>query len=163
MSRSIALILCFSLVGATVAPGAYLPCCCKKACEPAIKEQPRQCCKTEPSLDPASRLQGGRLCCGTHSPQHTQSVSSYPSSEYKACCSSKMMKKECPACRCLEQMQIVALSGTPTGQATVRTSAVIPLTAVEFPTTAADPATELISELDCRGAPVNLRTCNLRC
>jgi hypothetical protein len=162
LKRSIALIVCFSLVGVTAAPGFALPCCCKNLSKPAVAEKASACCKSEHSLDTASHSEKARSCCATASRHEAPPALSDLGSGH-SCCSGNTIRKDCPMCRCLEQMQIVALSGTVAPETSIRNSVGVPLVsaALSLSEIARVPAT--VADLECRGAPIGLRTCSLRC
>jgi hypothetical protein len=109
LSRSIAIIVCLSLIGVTVLPASMIPCCCASKgdlCKTA-SAGPRSCCAKGPS-DLAVSQGTAKSCCANIS------------ADLPACCSKQTVKKECPVCRCIEQMQIVALSGYSIDQSTIR-------------------------------------------
>lgn|GEM_PF-910295 len=155
MKRSIALIVCFCLVGVTAAPGFALPCCCKKLSKPAVAEKAGACCKSKPSLDTASHSKKMPSCCAPASLSDLRSGQS--------CCSGNTIKKDCPVCRCLEQMQIVALSGTVAPEINVRNSVGIPVVSAVLSLSEMACVSATIADSDCRGAPIGLLTCSLRC
>ena len=66
-------------------------------------------------------------------------------------------------CRCLEQMQIVALSGTVAPEINIRNSVGIPVVSVVFSSSEIAYVSAPVADSDCRGAPIGLRTCSLRC
>ena len=94
LSRLLVIITCVSLVGMTVVPASAIPCCCNKSMHSkkmsGAKAQMSPACLPE-SADKALPCCHGKLV--------------------KACCSTKVIRQKCPKCRCLEQLQIVALSG----------------------------------------------------
>lgn len=110
MHRTIAIILCFSLIGVTVIPAAYLPCCCKTAGTSVSNKEARSCCNRGPTVVPAvtDEARPG-TCCDAASKSMT-ALGTCPHSEAAGPCPHRVVKQECPVCRCLEQMQIVALS-----------------------------------------------------
>jgi hypothetical protein len=162
LKRSIALIVCFSLVGITAAPGFALPCCCKGLHKAAAVEKARTCCKSEGSLDSASHSKKMQSCCATGSPQQRPAPLSDLSSD-QSCCSGNAIKKECRVCRCLEQMQVVALSETVTPEINVRDSVGIPVVSAVPSLSEIAFVSVNVADSDCRGTPIGLRTCSLRC
>ncbi len=162
MKRSIALIACCCLVGVTAMPAFALPCCCKGLSKPAVVEKARPCCKSESPLDSSSNSEKMRPCCATGS-RHVGPASSSDSASHQSYPSGNTVKKECPVCRCLEQMQIVALSGTVTPESNIRNSIGIPIISAVFSSPEIAYVSTAATYSDCRGAPIGLRTCNLRC
>ena len=162
MKRSLCLIVCISLIGVTAVPGFALPCCCKKPSKPAVAEKASPCCESKPSLDTASHSKKPRSCCagGSH---HEAPASLSDLGSDQSSCSSKTIKKECPICRCLEQMQVVALSGTIAPETNFRNSVGIPLVSAGLSLLETVFVSAAIADSDCRGAPIGLRTCSLRC
>jgi hypothetical protein len=155
LKRLIALIVCFCLVGVTAAPGFALPCCCKKLSKPAVAEKANTCCKSKPSLDTPSHSNKMRSCCAP------ASLSDLGSDQ--SCSSGNTIKKDCPICRCLEQMQIVALSGTVVPEINIRNSLGVPVVSVVFSCAGIAHMSAPVADSECRGAPIGLRTCSLRC
>jgi hypothetical protein len=148
LSRLIIIISCISLVGVTVVPGSLIPCCCK------AKGQHN--CSMEKS---APRCSTGNMMCA----MPVKAKSCCAKTPSKTCCPQKTIKPECPNCRCLEQLQILTLSGQNDNEHSIRISvfaavqsAVAPLVGMEVPT---DSGAVTIS----RGMPLSLQTCTLRC
>jgi hypothetical protein len=162
LKRSIALILCCCLVGVTAMPAFALPCCCKGLAKHAVVEKPRPCCESKSPQDPGSNSKKMRPCCATGS-GHVGPVSSSDSASDRSCCSGNTIKKECRVCRCLEQMQIVALSGTVTPESDIRNSIGVPVISTVFSSPDVAYVSTAVASSDCRGAPIGLRTCTLRC
>ncbi len=116
LNRTLIFIVCISMVGVTVLPASLLPCCCKfegvkmrtqgaftgcplhKASRPVLPQTPRQgsCCSDRQIVEETAQP----TCC-------SQQVS---------------LQKPCGKCRCLEQMQVVTLSGYSVGQVNMRTT-----------------------------------------
>ncbi len=148
LSRFIIIISCISLVGVTVVPASLIPCCCKaKGSHNCVIERSAPRCPT------------GNMMCAM--PVKAKSCCSKTSS--KTCCPQKTIKPECPNCRCLEQLQIVTLSGSNDNEHTIRISAfaaiqsaTVALVQIGVPT---DSAVVTVS----RGVPLSLQTCTLRC
>lgn len=162
MKRSIALIACFCLVGVTAAPGFTLPCCCKKLSKPVVAEKAGHCCKSKPSFETASHSKKAPPCCAAASRRQAPTALSKLGSDQTSS-SGNTIKKECPICRCLEQMQIVALSGTVAPEINIRNSVGIPVVSAILPLSEIACVSATIADSDCRGAPIGLRTCSLRC
>jgi hypothetical protein len=87
LRRFTALTICISLVGMTMTPASLLPCCCKKRQPMSANAMAHSCC--QPQQAPACRMH-----------------ESMASSEH---CSGLLMTV-CKKCRCLEQMQVIALT-----------------------------------------------------
>ncbi len=162
MNRSIAIILCFSLVGVTAMPGFALPCCCRVMHKPALAEKSHPGCMSEGSFNSASNSKQMRSCCARGSMHEAPAPLSDLASNH-SCCSANTIKKECPICRCLEQMQVVALAGTDTPEISVRNSVSIPVISMVFSSAEVACVTAPVADSDCRGAPIGLITCTLRC
>jgi hypothetical protein len=165
MSRSIiAIALCLSVVGMTVVPAGYMPCCCKGArnilgtitvsspcCQAAVKTEqtatqqsaPHSCCAT-PKDSPQT------TCCG-----HSQSNTS--------CLAVKVIEGPCHNCRCIAQMQIVALPGFAVSEKTYR-PAEMTAPVAELPSmTPAERWAESLPECGSPGIVITLQTCSFRC
>jgi len=155
-------MLCFSLVGVTAAPGFALPCCCKGLHKAAVVEKAHPGFKSEGYLKPASDSKKMRSCCATGLPQQRPAPLSDLSSD-QSCCPSNTIKKECRVCRCLEQMQVVALSETVTPEINIRHSVGIPVVSAVPSLSEIACVSAPVADSDCRGAPIGLRTCSLRC
>jgi hypothetical protein len=164
LHRSIAIILCFSLVGITVIPAAYVPCCCKTSCKTAVTNQTRSCCNGGPAIDPAVTAEAkARPCCGMAS-QSQSSTGTCPFSESGEACPNKVVKRECPVCRCLEQMQVVALSsGSTLSESFTRAAFTAWAPAIEFQLVPGPGFSEIISVGQERISSISLITCTLRC
>ncbi len=164
LHRSIAIILCLSLVGVTVIPAAYVPCCCKTSCKTTLNKQVRSCCNSGATVVPAVPTEAkSRPCCGMAS-QSMSVPGTCPFSESAEACPNKVVKQECPVCRCLEQMQIVALSSGSTLSETftkVTFTAWAPVTA--FQLSPAPSFGEIVSVGQEHISSINLLTCSLRC
>jgi hypothetical protein len=152
LSRSIAVMACLSLIGMTILPASVIPCCCKNKDNLAqgTFAHPLSCCEKSSTIRTTSE---GTVkpCCAKNSV------------DLQSCCSNRVIKKECPACRCLEQMQIIALSGYSVDGSTVR----VPLLSIHDMASTPD-VTLLIAANPIReegppGNPAFVRTCTLRC
>jgi hypothetical protein len=150
LTRLVIIITCVSLIGVTIVPAASLPCCCKSTHTNSAGQSEISRHVTEPT--PACCSQGHvkvRSCCATK--------------VVRATCTKGTVRGECPRCRCLEQMQIVALSGYTALGTIIRVpalnvAATAPLAGINSPGMAA-----LAPEADCRDIVVGLQTCTLRC
>ena len=162
LKRSIALIVCFSLVGVTAAPAFVLPCCCKNLNKPPVAEKVGACCKSKPSLDTGVHSKKTHSCCATASRSEAPAALSDLGPD-QSCISGNTIKKDCPICRCLEQMQIVALSGNVAPEINIRNSVGAPVVSAGLSLSDIACVSAAIADSDCRGAPIGLRTCSLRC
>jgi hypothetical protein len=150
LTRLVIIIMCVSLIGVTIVPASSIPCCCKsghtnfqaqsRIPHPAT-EAVHACCSPGPAKV--------RSCCATKVVQAT--------------CAKGTVRGECPRCRCLEQLQIIALSGYSALGTIIRIPvlnvvATAPLGGIISPGMAA-----LAPEADCRDIVVGLQTCTLRC
>ncbi len=79
------------------------------------------------------------------------------------CCPEKVIKKECPNCRCLEQLQIVTLSGHSDNEHSIRISALAAVESATSPSLGIEVPADLVPITDLRGIPLSLQTCTLRC
>ncbi|MFH1116480.1 MAG: hypothetical protein V1792_21415 [Pseudomonadota bacterium] len=118
LKRSLILMVCISMVGVTVLPASLLPCCCKfEGDKPAARGAPT-CCPVHKAISPVlpqTPRQGS--CCSESLP--VEQI------DQPTCCSRQIgLQNNCGKCRCLEQMQLVTLSGYSVGQTAVRTPAV---------------------------------------
>jgi hypothetical protein len=152
LSRTIAIIVCFSLIGVTVLPASIIPCCCKPGTDLGRAESShlRSCCEKAPTVRTVAAT-APKSCC-------TEKAVDLP-----ACCSKRIIKKDCAACRCLEQMQIVALCGYSVDQSTIR----VPLVSMAALTSTAAPASQIAASVVTHeappGNPAFLEICPLRC
>jgi hypothetical protein len=158
LSRCIILITSFCLLGVTVVPGALIPCCCKSAIKIRAEHQragievggcshvPKSCCSHAPK---SSSPHIPKSCC-SHDGTGTMPI--------------KTVNNNCGTCRCLEQLQIVALSGYDTSISFVRmlslNSVAAEITGIFSP--------ENNSGILCRvtgprTTSIGLQTCSLRC
>ena len=148
--RSLAIFVCISLLGVTAAPASWLPCCCKsKAKAGHVEKSGLSCCAKKAQSASPGTLTAIHTCCSAKANQ-------------TASCAKMALKKACPGCRCLEQMQIVALSG----QSSQDSSA--PVASFSTDTVSLIPVEAGVSEsLLTFSAPPGmstlLRTCTLRC
>ncbi len=163
LHRSIALILCFCLIGVTAVPAAYLPCCCKASCKSAMNEQVRPCCKNHQVHDQASAPKPkARPCCAMGT-QVALTTGTCQFSESGEACPSKVVK-QCPFCRCLEQMQIVALSsGSTLFETVTRVPDVAWASAVEVQPMVTARLSEFGPTYQSHSSSISLLTCTLRC
>lgn len=137
----------------TAVPASWLPCCCKFRPfeEPSIP--PEHTCY------PVAAKTG---CCGDMAVQ-TCPLCSRTAAEDGDCSAGNMLKKDCPGCRCAEQMQIVALSGYTTQETSLSMGVAIAGEAPEqIPVTAASEFLLCPGDRPPGVAPF-LQTCNLRC
>ncbi len=160
MKRIISLALCFSLLGVTAAPGYILPCCCKGMSKSAVAEKSRHCCKSQPSLDSISDSKP-LPCCANRLAGQSQTYP--PDSSDQSCCSAKKLKKECPICRCLEQMQIVALSENVSLDVGVKHLVFVSSESVDLSATGLTWLSSALANSYSGAAPIGLKTCSLRC
>ncbi len=118
LNRSLIFLVCISMVGVTTLPASLLPCCCKFERVKILAEGVSTDCplhKEGRSAFPQPPRE--RSCCSTQ-----QAVEEPVQA---TCCSQQVvLQKACGKCRCLEQMQIVTLSGYTVGQVNIKTSAV---------------------------------------
>lgn len=133
-------IVFIALLGFTLTPHAYFPCCCKgvgKVCQGLPSgfqpEKPvKQCCAQATNRD--------------------------------ACPVNDTVKADCPNCRCLEQYQIVVLTGPGAGDPTVRIPAAGVLPA--FSAGLADINDRRVQPARNEfppGTAIRLKTCTLLC
>jgi hypothetical protein len=162
LRRVTSILLCFSLLGLTVLPAAYLPCCCKAAMKPKPLKVASCCSHYKPQTQGCGLVAQARTmaCCesgvGPSSLQDRMAKGSFH-------CAGKVLNKTCPICRCLEQMQIVAIAGSQTHETVVRVaaaalpSAVVPMS--ELPLK----SVEVAPQGERPGIAVTLQTCSFRC
>lgn len=114
VSRSVIFLVCISLVGVTVLPASLLPCCCKfERVRMLAGGTASQCPLHKEKRPDFVRQTVERSCCSAKPVFEKASPTT--------CCSQKTMYRvDCGNCRCLEQMQIVTLSGYSVGQLTAR-------------------------------------------
>jgi hypothetical protein len=101
LSRLLAILVCISLLGVTVVPASFMPCCCKVGVKLVRGHQQSGACCAARSGESVSTVQPEkRSCC-----------SAVKAAALPSCLARKALKPECRTCRCLEQAQIMALSG----------------------------------------------------
>jgi hypothetical protein len=148
-SRLVVIILCVSLVGVTVVPASSIPCCCKSM----------HATRADRNGISGDRAEMGPACCTAGAVK----ARSCCAGKLVSSCSKRIVRAECPRCRCLEQMQIVALSGYTAFENTVRVPPVTFVALVELSSLGPSNIVGLVPETDCRDVLINLRTCTLRC
>lgn len=150
LSRLLTIITCISLIGVTIVPASSIPCCCKfmHANYSGQSETSGSRAETGPACCSKGAVKA-RSCCSTNAVQ--------------ASCSKGLIKQVCPRCRCLEQLQIVALSGYAAIETSVRLSAVTFAAAVSTSGIQPSSMAGTIPEANCRDIVVSLQTCTLRC
>jgi len=151
LSLLLAFFVCVSLVGVTVVPASLMPCCCKfgATLEPS-QQQVRACCLAKSGTSSVSGQLVRGSCCG-----------SLKAAAVPSCCAQAALTQECGTCRCLEQAQIVALSGYSVWNASERVDmpSEIPDCAriAVFP----DRGTTAATEHSPPGPPLFLKVCTL--
>lgn len=148
LNRSIVIISCICMLGVTVLPAAAIPCCCKSVHKSCGKHSPEQ---------PAGTTAG---CC-SGMPVKAKSCCEKPPIE--TCCSGKTIEAPCGVCRCLEQLQIVALNGYQPYDSTMRTPSMALISVspkVVSPPQAVSPS---LLGPSLHSLLLDLQTCNLRC
>lgn len=150
LSRSIAIIACLSLVGVSLVPASLVPCCCKAKFN-AQHASSTPSCNHCPATGAARSASAVPACCANQS------------AELPSSCAGNVVKSDCPRCRCLEQLQIVALSPVSSDQLPVRIlSAAVVGEAVSV-TSQTDGGLPIVSAQGPPGNPAFLKTCALRC
>lgn len=147
LSRSIVIISCISLLGVTVLPASLIPCCCKPGGMSLSAKMAAKCGAT------------GKMMCGI--PAKTKSCCAKDTSDQ--CSPQKTVKKNCPHCRCLEQMQIVTLTGHNDNEQTTRISALAAVETADTSVVGIEIASDLVFVKDFVSTPLSLQTCTLRC
>jgi hypothetical protein len=148
LNRSIVIISCICMLGMTVLPAYAIPCCCKSARMSCGKHSPEQ---------PAGTTKG---CCSTVPVKAKSCCEPIP---IETCCSGKTIEAPCGACRCLEQLQIVALSGYEAYDSSMRTASSAAVTA--SPEVVCQPRAmgQPLAGLNVHSLLIGFQTCNLRC
>jgi hypothetical protein len=150
LSRLVIIITCISLVGVTIVPASSIPCCCK-----SIQANYRDQCGIS-----GLRAETGPTCC-------SKTVAKAPSccstEAVQASCAKGLVRDECPQCRCVQQLQIVALSGYTAIETSVRLSAVTFAAVAESSGIQPSHMAGIVAEVDCRDIVISLQTCTLRC
>lgn len=148
LKRSIVLIMCICMVGATVLPASAIACCCKS---PRMKG-------ALPSSQQAAGIPAG--CCSKMQPQ---AKSCCDATSAKSCCSGKVIKAQCNVCRCLDLLQIVGLTGCGVGDSLMRTSCLAVAAVTPEFVCPSQVANTLEGSSNSLGFLISLRTCTLRC
>ena len=151
LHRSIIIMVCISLVGVTALPASLIPCCCKTGGKMLHSPKASPGCCTKKAVSPCCRsMAAPAASCPMHAAQ-PQAFSFGDS-----------LTKNCPHCRCLEQMQVVALSGYSVHNGTATWTSVpmtdTPLSPVAIPAVSVGS----LPEHDPPGITTLLRTCTLR-
>ena len=147
LSHLLVIITCISMVGMTVVPASAIPCCCNRSLHA------REVSHSRAEVIPP-------VCC----PERDTKVHSCCRAKLQtACRSDNFVKQKCPRCRCLEQLQIVALSGYASTESNTRVSPAIVPTVTPMPFTGLDESAVGTALSDCRDPIVILQTCTLRC
>jgi hypothetical protein len=150
LSRLVIIITCVSLVGVTIVPASSIPCCCK-----SIQANYRDQCGIS-----GLRAEAGPTCC-------SKTVAKAPSccstKAVQASCAKGLVRDECPQCRCVQQLQIVALSGYTAIETSVRLSSVTFAAAAESSGIQPSHMAGIVAQVDCRDIAISLQTCTLRC
>jgi hypothetical protein len=150
LTRLVIIITCISLIGVTIVPASSIPCCCtsKHANYSGLSETSGSRAETGPACCSGGAVKA-RSCCSTN--------------VVKASCSKGLVREDCPRCRCVEQLQIVALSGYTAIETSVRLSAVAFAAASHALVVQPSYMAGLAPEVDCRDIVISLQTCTLRC
>jgi hypothetical protein len=150
LSRLVIIITCISLIGATIVPASAIPCCCKST----------QANDRGQNGMPGARAETGPSCCSVTA---VKTPSCCATKSVQVSCTRGTVRAECPRCRCLEQMQIVALSGYSAGENSTRVPAVTLAAVTPFPLAGSDSTVNLGPEAGSRDIVISLQTCTLRC
>lgn len=164
LRRITAYALCFSLIGLTAMPASYLPCCCKNMRAPIPEKKTPCCCQHGAQTMAGSSFVHRQMASADVFGFNGSARASAMSANGGACCPSKALKKTCPICRCLEQMQVIALAGSGLTETTIRMSAdTVPT--VDAPAISRPNASAEVLRLNQYppGIMITLQTCSLRC
>jgi hypothetical protein len=148
LSHLVIIITCISLVSTTIVPASSIPCCCK-------------------SIQANYRTNVEFRASGPQGPCCSKTVAKAPSccstNPVQASCANGLVRDECPQCRCVQQLQIVALSGYTAIETSVRLSAVTFAAAAHSSGIRPSHMAGIVAEVDCRDIVISLQTCTLRC
>jgi len=152
LTHSVAIIVSLCMVGMTVVPSSLIPCCCKSnSCSTDHQKVRAGCCSTGAGQGSELAANQRRSCCN---PEPVKTAS---------CCTTKTIKPDCPQCRCLEKMQVVALSGYSVYETHGKTQPAARTVAVADPLSVVAPTfLRLIDESPPGIHPLSV-TCSLRC
>jgi hypothetical protein len=165
MSRAIlSIALCFSVLGMTVIPSGYMPCCCKGA-RHALKANAddaspcRVAVKTE---ETGEKHRSHRSCCATpkETPQET-CCGHKQAQQHRAM--GKVISSPCHKCRCIEEMQIVAIPGVALSEKSYRLSELAIPVAEILTITPVERWIATLQECASPGIVITLQTCSFRC
>lgn len=99
LSRAVVIVVCISMVGITVVPASWMPCCCKFKSKALESERPiASCCAEKFTANLTAPSPPSHSCCPVDLKD-------------RSCACGSVIKGVCSACRCAEQMQVIALSG----------------------------------------------------
>jgi hypothetical protein len=163
VKRLVALTICISLLGITAAPACYLPCCCKFKAPGLSPASAKSCCHSHGKDQRISRDELEAVLMGMEYVATVGAASTCLSQQH-SCCAKKSVRRECPNCRCLEHMQLIALAGSTSSDVSERLSQSTVCEPAEssFHTSSAK---SIISPLldDHQSIVITLQTCTLRC
>lgn len=165
MSRSfIAIALCFSVMGMTVVPAKYMPCCCKAARRSVGADTaPGRCCAMAVNTDADAQERGAHDSCHAMQARSARAVCCGHAQASRSMKAGTVISGPCHGCRCIQEMQIVALPGFAVTEKTYRV-AEIGVPVAEMPCLA--PAAQWAGSLPESGFPgivITLQTCSFRC
>lgn len=149
--QSVAILVSLCMVGMTVVPSALIPCCCKSSECSVLRIDSRGTCCSTPADRPAQASAQRRSCCA---PEAVKTAS---------CCPEQSLKPDCPNCRCLEKMQVVALSGYSVYESTGKTYPAALNLAVANPLSMVQETNVRLTETSPPGMHPLSVTCSLRC
>lgn len=162
--RFFALALCFSVMGMTVVPARFLPCCCKTTrgtlgtAAASVAMSP-MVLRTE---DPADKQRTHHSCCAKLKRTAQATCCHASSSAGQAIPAGKAIGVPCPKCTCISEMQIVALPSVALSEKTYKLGEM----ALVAETPTVRPVERLaysLPEPDQPGIVLTLQTCSLRC
>ncbi len=165
MSRSfIAIALCFSVMGMTAVPARYMPCCCKGAGRNLRTEAVRTtCCPVAVKTDETADKRRGHHACSANQKSSPPAVCCQHAQATRSMFAGEAITGPAHNCRCIQEMQIVAIPGFAVSEKAYRLIEVNAPVA-ETPTiTPAERRTESLTESGFPGIVITLQTCSFRC
>lgn len=139
--RFAAIVTALLLLGFTLTPQAYVPCCCKGA-KNAQHAGAAPCCPVQKPV---------KSCCAT-------------GDAVQSCPLHKELKTNCPQCRCLEHLHVVVLTGNSAGDTTTRVPAAILTSILPYSLTSLAGEAEVGTPNEASlGMAILLKTCIYLC
>lgn len=100
LKRVFVITMCVSMLGMTVVPASWMPCCCKAQSKTSSANKPVPSCCIDKTVMNSSESEFSHRSC------HETGLNAQ-----QACACGTIVRGLCGACRCAEQVQVIALTG----------------------------------------------------